>query len=115
MLDHPSSRVDLRSDTVTQPTKGMREAMAASVVPDLPCAWKHVFFTFPAAAEVFYQNKMDHGWVGGEWIRNNALQRLIARSGWKRTAWMDICGFLVCSLFFVLNFLRASNIQAYLA
>ena len=33
MLDHPSSRVDLRSDTVTQPTKGMREAMAASVVP----------------------------------------------------------------------------------
>jgi len=34
MLDHPSSRVDLRSDTVTQPTKGMREAMAASVVPE---------------------------------------------------------------------------------
>jgi len=32
--DYPSKRVDLRSDTVTQPTPSMREAMAAAVVGD---------------------------------------------------------------------------------
>jgi len=32
--DYPSERVDLRSDTVTQPTPPMREAMAAAVVGD---------------------------------------------------------------------------------
>jgi hypothetical protein len=44
MLDHPSSRVDLRSDTVTQPTKGMREAMSAAVVilPALFCEARRV-------------------------------------------------------------------------
>ena len=34
MKDYPSERVDLRSDTVTQPTPPMREAMAAAVVGD---------------------------------------------------------------------------------
>ena len=34
MKDYPSDRVDLRSDTVTQPTPPMREAMAAAVVGD---------------------------------------------------------------------------------
>ena len=34
MKDYPSKRVDLRSDTVTQPTPSMREAMAAAVVGD---------------------------------------------------------------------------------
>jgi len=32
--DYPSERVDLRSDTVTQPTPSMREAMAVAVVGD---------------------------------------------------------------------------------
>ena len=34
MREHPSSRIDFRSDTVTQPTKEMREAMACAVVGD---------------------------------------------------------------------------------
>ena len=34
MKDYPGKRVDLRSDTVTQPTPPMREAMAAAVVGD---------------------------------------------------------------------------------
>ena len=34
MRDYPGDRVDLRSDTVTQPTPGMREAMARAVVGD---------------------------------------------------------------------------------
>ena len=34
MRDHPSDRVDLRSDTVTQPTLPMREAMANAAVGD---------------------------------------------------------------------------------
>ncbi len=34
MREHPSSRVDFRSDTVTQPTAAMREAMAAASVGD---------------------------------------------------------------------------------
>ena len=34
MKDYPGERVDLRSDTVTQPTPPMREAMAAAVVGD---------------------------------------------------------------------------------
>ena len=34
MREHPSDRVDLRSDTVTQPTAEMREAMAQAVVGD---------------------------------------------------------------------------------
>lgn len=34
MRDYPSDRVDLRSDTVTQPTMAMREAMASAVVGD---------------------------------------------------------------------------------
>ena len=34
MREHPSDRVDLRSDTVTQPTEAMRECMANSVVGD---------------------------------------------------------------------------------
>jgi len=34
MRDYPSDRVDLRSDTVTQPTPGMREAMAKAKVGD---------------------------------------------------------------------------------
>ncbi len=34
MFEHPSCRVDLRSDTITQPTPGMREAMASAKVGD---------------------------------------------------------------------------------
>ena len=34
MRDYPSDRVDLRSDTVTQPTPSMREAMASAKVGD---------------------------------------------------------------------------------
>ena len=34
MKDYPGDRVDLRSDTVTQPTTPMREAMAAARVGD---------------------------------------------------------------------------------
>jgi len=34
MREHPSDRVDMRSDTVTQPTAAMRAAMAAAVVGD---------------------------------------------------------------------------------
>ena len=34
MRDYPSDRVDLRSDTVTQPTPAMREVMAAAEVGD---------------------------------------------------------------------------------
>ena len=34
MKNYPSDRVDLRSDTVTQPTPSMRAAMAAAVVGD---------------------------------------------------------------------------------
>lgn len=34
MRDYPSDRIDLRSDTVTQPTPGMREAMANAIVGD---------------------------------------------------------------------------------
>ncbi len=34
MREHPSDRVDLRSDTVTQPTAAMRRAMAAAEVGD---------------------------------------------------------------------------------
>jgi len=34
MRDYPGDRVDLRSDTVTQPTPSMREAMARAVVGD---------------------------------------------------------------------------------
>ena len=34
MRDYPSDRVDLRSDTVTQPTPGMRAAMAEAIVGD---------------------------------------------------------------------------------
>ena len=34
MRDYPGGRVDLRSDTVTQPTPGMRDAMANAVVGD---------------------------------------------------------------------------------
>ncbi|MEL0331120.1 MAG: GntG family PLP-dependent aldolase [Candidatus Poseidoniales archaeon] len=34
MREHPSSRIDFRSDTVTQPTKAMREAMHAATVGD---------------------------------------------------------------------------------
>jgi len=34
MRDYPGDRVDLRSDTVTQPTPGMREAMAKAIVGD---------------------------------------------------------------------------------
>ena len=34
MREHPSDRIDLRSDTVTQPTKAMRDAMYNAVVGD---------------------------------------------------------------------------------
>ena len=34
MRDYPGDRVDLRSDTVTQPTPPMREAMAGAKVGD---------------------------------------------------------------------------------
>ena len=34
MRDYPSARIDLRSDTVTQPTTAMREVMAAAEVGD---------------------------------------------------------------------------------
>ncbi len=34
MRDYPGERVDLRSDTVTQPTPAMREVMAKAVVGD---------------------------------------------------------------------------------
>lgn len=34
MFEHPSERVDLRSDTITQPTSAMREAMASAIVGD---------------------------------------------------------------------------------
>ena len=34
MRDYPSDRVDLRSDTVTQPTRAMRDAMAIADVGD---------------------------------------------------------------------------------
>ena len=34
MRDYPSDRVDLRSDTVTQPTPAMREVMATAIVGD---------------------------------------------------------------------------------
>jgi threonine aldolase len=34
MFEHPSDRIDLRSDTVTQPTPGMREAMVSAEVGD---------------------------------------------------------------------------------
>ncbi len=34
MRDYPSDRVDLRSDTVTQPTEQMREAMSMAIVGD---------------------------------------------------------------------------------
>ena len=34
MRDYPSDRVDLRSDTVTQPTQAMRDAMAIADVGD---------------------------------------------------------------------------------
>ena len=34
MRDYPGDRVDLRSDTVTQPTPPMREAMAKAAVGD---------------------------------------------------------------------------------
>ena len=34
MREHPSSRIDFRSDTVTQPTKAMREAMMNAPVGD---------------------------------------------------------------------------------
>ncbi|MEO2114728.1 MAG: beta-eliminating lyase-related protein, partial [Candidatus Poseidoniia archaeon] len=34
MRDYPGDRVDLRSDTVTQPTPRMREAMAKAIVGD---------------------------------------------------------------------------------
>ena len=34
MRDYPGDRVDLRSDTVTQPTPGMREAMANAILGD---------------------------------------------------------------------------------
>ena len=34
MREHPSDRIDLRSDTVTQPTKAMRDAMHNAVVGD---------------------------------------------------------------------------------
>ena len=34
MRDYPSDRIDLRSDTVTQPTSAMREVMAAAEVGD---------------------------------------------------------------------------------
>ncbi len=34
MRDYPGDRVDLRSDTVTQPTPGMRDAMAKAIVGD---------------------------------------------------------------------------------
>ena len=34
MREHPSDRVDLRSDTVTQPTAAMREVMAKAEVGD---------------------------------------------------------------------------------
>jgi threonine aldolase len=34
MFEHPSDRVDLRSDTITQPTPAMREAMASAEVGD---------------------------------------------------------------------------------
>ena len=34
MREHPSSRIDFRSDTVTQPTKAMRAAMHAAAVGD---------------------------------------------------------------------------------
>ena len=34
MRDYPGDRVDLRSDTVTQPTLPMREAMAKAAVGD---------------------------------------------------------------------------------
>ena len=34
MRDHSSSRIDLRSDTVTQPTMAMRDAMATAEVGD---------------------------------------------------------------------------------
>ena len=34
MREHPSSRVDLRSDTITQPTASMRKEMHHAVVGD---------------------------------------------------------------------------------
>ena len=34
MRDYPSDRVDLRSDTVTQPTQAMRDAMVIADVGD---------------------------------------------------------------------------------
>ena len=34
MFEHPSGRVDLRSDTISQPTPDMREAMSSAEVGD---------------------------------------------------------------------------------
>ena len=34
MREYPGDRVDLRSDTVTQPTAEMREAMSLAIVGD---------------------------------------------------------------------------------
>ena len=34
MRDHPSNRIDMRSDTITQPSAAMREVMAAALVGD---------------------------------------------------------------------------------
>ena len=55
MREYASDRVDLRSDTVTQPTESMREVMASAevgddVMGDDPTAVSYTHLTLPTKA-----------------------------------------------------------------
>ena len=72
MFEHPSDRVDLRSDTITQPTRAMREAMASAVVGD------DVFGEDPTVIELQEQMASIMGKEAGLMVPSGTMANAIA-------------------------------------
>ena len=72
MFEHPSDRVDLRSDTITQPTLAMREAMASAIVGD------DVFGEDPTVIELQEQMAWIMGKEAGLMVPSGTMANAIA-------------------------------------
>ena len=72
MFEHPSDRVDLRSDTITQPTLAMREAMASAIVGD------DVFGEDPTVIELQEQMASIMGKEAGLMVPSGTMANAIA-------------------------------------
>jgi threonine aldolase len=72
MFEHPSCRIDLRSDTITQPTPGMREAMASAKVGD------DVFGEDPTVIELEERMASSMGKEAGLMVPSGTMANAIA-------------------------------------